>query len=209
MLSILDRRVPQPNDYESYGVPDEIAACVDALLGERNGASEAIVDVIDGAIMRLLEPWIRGPVDVIDLGSICAIDVGFDPRVHDMALAVPMKPGQHYKIRHDLQRVAGKPTSPCVTAGSPEEVCRRLLDQGYRIVASTTPNGREIRATESGFEVQPHNDNYWIEVANLSQAFSAYAQPELYRDKFWSPEEIESLAKQSAEQSGGDDASTD
>ncbi len=42
-------------------------------------------------------------------------------------------------------------------------------------VACHTPNGREIRELPGGkFEVQPHNDNYWIECATLEDAYRAY-----------------------------------
>lgn len=39
-----------------------------------------------------------------------------------------------------------------------------------------TPNGREIRrrAATGKIEVQPHNDNYWVECATLEDAFRAY-----------------------------------
>lgn len=45
-----------------------------------------------------------------------------------------------------------------------------------------TPNGREIRKRPDGkYEVQPHNDNYWIVVDTLEQARDAYEHPERYR----------------------------
>jgi hypothetical protein len=39
-----------------------------------------------------------------------------------------------------------------------------------------TPNGRDIRLnTETGkFEVQPWNDNYWLEFDTLEQAYCGY-----------------------------------
>lgn len=38
-----------------------------------------------------------------------------------------------------------------------------------------TPNGREIRRKPNGkFEVQPWNDNYWIDVDTLDEAYRAY-----------------------------------
>lgn len=51
------------------------------------------------------------------------------------------------------------------------------------VVIEITPNGREIRRrSEDGkFEVQPHNDNYWIAVDTLDQARDAYQHPERYR----------------------------
>ena len=42
-------------------------------------------------------------------------------------------------------------------------------------VLCMTPNGREIRRTHDGrIEVQPHDDNYWITVDTLDEAFRAY-----------------------------------
>jgi len=57
--SILDTRVPQPGEYDAYGVPDEIAAQADALLKERNTCSDARVDEIDTQLLELLRPWTR------------------------------------------------------------------------------------------------------------------------------------------------------
>ena len=39
-----------------------------------------------------------------------------------------------------------------------------------------TPNGREIRRNNATgkFEVQPHNDNYWVECDTLEEAFRAF-----------------------------------
>ena len=58
-ISLLDRRVPQPGEYAEYGVPEIIVEVVDNLYERRNEATDDDVEVLDGAIMRLLLPWVR------------------------------------------------------------------------------------------------------------------------------------------------------
>lgn len=41
-------------------------------------------------------------------------------------------------------------------------------------VALYTPNGRAVRRTDRGYEVQPRNDNYWIACADLPAARRAF-----------------------------------
>lgn len=171
MVSIFDRRVPQPNEYDAYGVPDEIGACVDALLAERTDCPDAIVEVIDGAILRMLEPWNRrgyGGDAVESIGSLHPIDV-------DVMLFLTLKPGVVY--RTELGGAHAKEE----IQGDAETLCEKLIAHGYQVVATQTPNGRWIRAVKGGFEVQPRNDNYWIKVRTLSQALTAFERPELYR----------------------------
>lgn len=38
-------------------------------------------------------------------------------------------------------------------------------------------SGREVRRTESGWEVQPWNDNYWVEFPDLLDAIKAGSPP--------------------------------
>lgn len=185
-ISIMDTRVPQPNDYPAYGVPDEIAACVDAMLAERNDCPETVVDVIDGAILRILDPWIRGEGIIDDLGSITPIDTGFDVRVQKMPVVLNLRPGITYRLVHNTRH----PNSTgSVLIGTAEAICRSIIQCGYE-VRIPVPNGRHIEVVlKQGdaikpmlqFNVQPKNDNYWLSVANLSQALTAYERPELYR----------------------------
>ena len=58
-ISLLDRRVPQPGEYPEYGVPEIIVEFVDDMYERRNDATDDDVDILDGAIMRLLLPWAR------------------------------------------------------------------------------------------------------------------------------------------------------
>lgn len=45
-------------------------------------------------------------------------------------------------------------------------------------VVAHTPNGREIRQVgDDQFEVQPHNDNYWITVRSIPEAMYRYHYP--------------------------------
>lgn len=57
-----------------------------------------------------------------------------------------------------------------------------MADGTFEVVGET-PNGREIRKnlTTGKFEVQPHNDNYWLAVDTIEQARDAYEHPENYR----------------------------
>jgi hypothetical protein len=51
---------------------------------------------------------------------------------------------------------------------------------------AATPNGRHVyrvdRNSRSWYEVQPHNDNYWMCTPTLELALAAYADPARYRD---------------------------
>ena len=42
------------------------------------------------------------------------------------------------------------------------------------VVECYTPNGGEIRRVGKSYEVQPHNDNYWITCATIEEAYRAY-----------------------------------
>jgi len=55
--------------------------------------------------------------------------------------------------------------------------------KGPEIFIRHSPNGREIRFDRRihKYIVQPHDDNYWIEVETLSNALDAYWYPERYR----------------------------
>lgn len=45
-------------------------------------------------------------------------------------------------------------------------------------VVTHTPNGREIREVAEGvFEVQPHNDNYWIRCSSVQEAMYRFHFP--------------------------------
>lgn len=184
-IQILDTRLPQSGRYGEYGVPEEIGRCVDAMLAQRNAASDAIVPVIDGAILRILLPWIRDEF-VEDLGSITAIDTGFDVRAQKMPVIFPLTPGVRYRLTHQTRHPK---STASVSLGTAEEICLTILLCGYEVRVSL-PSGRYIAAvlnrdgakTSVQFEVQPKNDNYWITVANLSQALVAHDYPEMYRD---------------------------
>lgn len=41
-------------------------------------------------------------------------------------------------------------------------------------IALYTPNGREVRIVDGGYQVQPHNDNYWIRCRTLPEARRAF-----------------------------------
>lgn len=48
-------------------------------------------------------------------------------------------------------------------------------------VVAHTPNGREIRLLATGrYEVQPHNDNYWMDCASVEEAMVRYYDPHGY-----------------------------
>lgn len=45
-------------------------------------------------------------------------------------------------------------------------------------VICSTPNGREIRQREDGiYEVQPHNDNYWLQCRSVAEAMFRFHYP--------------------------------
>lgn len=44
---------------------------------------------------------------------------------------------------------------------------------------ANTPNGREIRLREDGlYEVQPHNDNYWLQSRTIAGCMYLYHYPD-------------------------------
>jgi hypothetical protein len=45
-------------------------------------------------------------------------------------------------------------------------------------VICNTPNGREVRLVDGRYEVQPHNDNYWISCASVAEAMYRYRFPD-------------------------------
>lgn len=57
--TLLDRRIPQPTEYDRYGVPSVLRKGLNALYAERNSCASEEVATIDAAILRLLEPWTR------------------------------------------------------------------------------------------------------------------------------------------------------
>lgn len=79
-ISLLDRRVPQPGEYAEYGVPEIIVEVVDDLYERRNDATDDDVDILDGAIMRLLLPWARVE-SVFLFGTIQSSRVTTAPKV--------------------------------------------------------------------------------------------------------------------------------
>lgn len=115
------------------------------------------------------------------LGPIASIDVGFDVRVHGMSVRLDLRPGVEYQIDCDPRRIGNRPLHKETITGDAEALCRELVRRGYAIIAAETPNGRDIRATADGFEVQPHNDNYWLKTKTLAEAFDAFEHPENYR----------------------------
>jgi hypothetical protein len=57
--TILDRRVPQPGEYEAYHVPPILYGALEALYQERKTCPATCGALIDNAILRILLPWIR------------------------------------------------------------------------------------------------------------------------------------------------------
>ncbi len=45
------------------------------------------------------------------------------------------------------------------------------------MVVCNTPNGREIREVNGKFEVQPHNDNYWLTCDSVAEAMYRFHFP--------------------------------
>ena len=58
-----------------------------------------------------------------------------------------------------------------------------LAEIGMEAVIDKTENGRDVLLDcRTGiYSVQPHNDNYWIEVESLEKAHDAFYHPEKYR----------------------------
>jgi hypothetical protein len=163
--------------------PAETQALAEAL--RRNGTNGTTLHQDP-----LTTGWMPGADEVTDDDVISAIQsvpthyagVGFDVRVQEMAVQLHLKPGVRYRQEHAPRLVKGRPSSKVVTTGTAEEICAALVAAGYIVKAADTPNGREVRATKSGFEVQPRNDNYWIPVATLAQALDAFENPAQYRE---------------------------
>jgi hypothetical protein len=57
--TLLDARVPQPGREAEYGVPAVLLPVLRAAYDARSECSDADVEVLDQAILRLLRPWIR------------------------------------------------------------------------------------------------------------------------------------------------------
>lgn len=156
----------------SYGVPYEVESAVNVLLSQRKEATETILDVIDGAIIRLLEPWVNNKIE--DLGSLLPLDVGFDVRKTDTSLSLPLKPGVIYTIKYG---------GGAQITGTAEEICSVLTKQGYKIQIPL-PKGFIQVSTKNSFLVNPKGDLTIVACANLSQALTAYEYPELYEESF-------------------------
>ena len=60
IATLCDVRVPQPGRYAEYGVPETVAATVDALYAQRARCTDARVEEIDIEILSLLTPYLRG-----------------------------------------------------------------------------------------------------------------------------------------------------
>ncbi len=60
--TILDPRFPQPGRYSAYGVPDDLRPAADAIYQALINCPEHSPDaqIIEAALLRLLEPWSRG-----------------------------------------------------------------------------------------------------------------------------------------------------
>jgi hypothetical protein len=60
--TILDPRFPQPGRYSAYGVPEDLRPAADALYQALINCPEHSSDaqIIEAALLRLLEPWSRG-----------------------------------------------------------------------------------------------------------------------------------------------------
>jgi len=60
--NILDRRFPQPGRYSEYGVPQLLRPAADVLYQALIDCPEVSQDVqlVESALLRLLEPWSKG-----------------------------------------------------------------------------------------------------------------------------------------------------
>jgi hypothetical protein len=57
---LLNTRVPQPNrETADYGVPAFIVDAAAVLYRHRNACPEEEIEIVDQAIVRLYQPWIR------------------------------------------------------------------------------------------------------------------------------------------------------
>ncbi len=66
--TLMDRRVPQPNDYDAYHVPSWVQEEVSELYRERNTANNSAVEDIDRKIIMRLGGYISPPVRYDDSG---------------------------------------------------------------------------------------------------------------------------------------------
>lgn len=115
--------------------------------------------------------------------SLLAIDVGFDPRVHDMLVNMTYwRTGVQY---HPGPGCVGKAElrSPCL-----ETMAETLAKAGYSVVVAHTANGRDVRCYPAGkapngdrpnyewsgpvWAVQAKNDNYWCLGPSLTVALT-------------------------------------
>lgn len=108
--------------------------------------------------------------------SLLPLDVGFDPKVHGMAIDLSTIDGNRVRFE-------GKDDHVVEVEGTKSEIATALIEAGFGpVVVEHAPNGREIRMVRSGrFEVQPWNDNYWITTETLEAAKDAYHNPREYR----------------------------
>lgn len=149
-------------------VSDDIAERIRMLWRQRNTCQEDQIDAIDASMERLVA---SGREDA----SLLPIDIGFDPRDHDMA--VSLNPAWTH-VRYQTA-----PGDEHTATGSYHDIVRELATAGgFRVIADHTPNGREIgySAKRGKYTVQPHNDNYLLYVDTLDDAHAAYADPCAY-----------------------------
>ena len=105
--------------------------------------------------------------------SLLAIDIGFDPRAHDMLVRLTnWRDGVKYHPDRDSCMVTATFHSPDM-----ETIAETLAKAGYSIVIAQTANGRDVQCTpqsaapaadKPGYDwtgpawaVQAKNDNYW------------------------------------------------
>lgn len=111
--------------------------------------------------------------------SIRAIDLGFDIRA--LGIPVMLKP-EVARVRYESLSIFPEDRQPLVAEGSYDAIVQELAAAGYDLVVDQTPNGRTIRFNRKTgeYEVQPHNDNYWISCNPLEEAHEAYNHPERF-----------------------------
>jgi len=112
--------------------------------------------------------------------SLAPIDIGFDPRVHDMQVEIGPDVS---RVRYEVQAEDVEDRETRVATGTIEQIVRELAGAGYDLVVDHTADGRNIEFDRKRlkYTVQPHNDNYLIRVDTLGQAHDAHLHPEKYR----------------------------
>ena len=87
-----------------------------------------------------------------------------------------------YRIRfEDGTEMTACGEEVCLTASDPNPV----LDSE---IIGESPDGRPILKLEDGtFQVQPHDDNYWITIETLDEVQEAYQHPENYPNPWDTP----------------------